>query len=79
MRRAIPIPQVSEAPVMGGLVISNNKKSRNLSEPGQAEKILTGVEGANTVSGFESEILLDQGGLSSDRKIGSATGDYIIR
>ena len=36
-------------------------------------------EGADTVSAFESEILLDQGGLSSDRKIGSATGDYIIR
>ena len=74
MRRVNTIPQVSDAPVMGGLVISNSKKSQNLSEPGQAVKILTGIEGANII-GFESETLLDQVGLSSDRKILGATGD----
>ena len=55
-------------------MINNTNKSRNLSEPGQAEKILTGIEGASR-SGFESQTLLGQVGLSDDRKILGATGD----
>ena len=69
MRRVNTIPQVSDAPVMGGLVISNNKKSRNLSEPGHDRNILTGFMGTCS-AGFESENLLDQDGLPEEEKTG---------
>ena len=59
------IPQVSDVPVMGISVINTISKSRNLSEPGQPEKILTGIVGASN-RGFESETLLGQVGFSED-------------
>ena len=63
---------------MGGSVNNTIEESRNLSKPGQDKKILTGIEGADN-PGVESEILLGQVGLNGDRKIMSATGDYIMR
>ena len=61
---------------MGGSVNNTILESRNLSK--QDKKNLTGIVGADN-PGFESEILLGQVGLNGDRKIMSATGDYMMR
>ena len=63
------IPHLSDASMRRGLVIINTNKSRNLSEPGHIENILTGFIG-DCSAGFESENLFDQDGLPEEEKTG---------